>query len=251
MALHAHDHPPIPPELDDDPPLSDRVLESLDTAFQAADHDGASPEQMEAMYRGADPLEEPGIPAAAHLIPPEARGFAIHDDGAAEWAMRHVAAIDVELEGLVARRDEWAAKIDRWFAHGSHRLLRRRAFFVAHLIAYGQARRDANPKAPKTLSLPSGRITSQDVAPVVTAVDDEKLAVWLRERELLITPDGDDVVKVTTKVYERPLRKVLQVAGGGAAVVIVPTGEVLPTADGLPEGLEVRDGHRTFDVKPS
>lgn len=244
-----NDFPPIPPELEaDDAPLSVDVLERLDAAFGAAENDGTTEAGWTALFAGADPLENPDAPAAAHLLPDEVRRPWLVDDGAAEWAMRHVAQIDVELRALAERRDQWAAKIDRWFDQASGTLLRRRSFMVAHLIGYGAARRAADPKAPKTLSLPSGKITSRDTKPAVRVVDDEALAAWLTERELLTGPDDDPLVKITTKVYVAPLRKILQPAGAG--LVIVPTGEPLKP-DEFPPGLDVEQGHTTYDVKPA
>lgn len=248
MAQPITDPGPMPPELAiEEAPLSDEVLARLDEAFGAADEDGAGPAQWAALFAGADPLENPDAPAAAHLIPDEARGWSITDDSAAEWAMRHVAQIDTDVQALIARRDEWARRIDGWFDHGSGLLLRRRAFFVAHLIDYGARRRAADPKAAKTLTLPSGRITSRDVKPTVKVVDDEALAAWLRERELLTAPDGTDLVEVKTKVFVVPLRKVIQPAGSG--LVVVPTGEVLIGED-IPAGLDVEAGRTDYDVKP-
>lgn len=239
---------PMPPELAvDDPPLSDEVLARLDEAFGAAHDDGATPVQWDALFRGADPMDDPDAPPAASLVPDEARGWSITDEAAAEWAMRHVAGIDVELRQHVDRRDEWSAKIDRWFDQASGRLLRRRAFFQAHLIDYGARCRAADPKAPKTLTLPSGRITSSDRKAQVKVVDDELLAAWLAERDLLVTPSGEAIVQTTTKVYAVPLRKVLTPAGSG--VVIVPTAEVLTPAE-IPPGLDVEPEHTTYDVKP-
>ena len=247
MAQQAHDPGPMPPELAlDEPPLSDAVLDRLDEAFGEAADDRISDEQWAALYRGADPMEDPEAPAAAALIPEQARGWSITDDGAAEWAMRHVAAIDTEVGELTERRDEWQQRIDAWFAQRSGVLLRRRSFFVAHLVSYGAARRESNPKAPKTLALPSGRITSSDRAAVVKVVSDEALAEWLRERELLVGPDGADVALWTPKVYAAPLRKVL--GTNGDAVAIAATGEVL---DEIPPGLAIEPAHTVYDVKPT
>lgn len=251
MAQPMSDPIPIPPELEPDPPLSDEVLERLDEAFAAAYADtGGSPDAIAAIVAGADPLEDEGAPAAARLIPDAYRREWLTDDGAAEWAMRHVAQIDVELRSLAERRDEWADRIDHWFAQASRRLIHRRSMFVAHLLAYGAARREADPKAPKTLNLPSGRITSQDRKPALKVVDDAALAEWLRERELLVAPDGSEIVRTTTKVYVSPLGKVLDVAAAGAALVVVPTAEVIPTTE-LPPGLAVEPAHTVYDVKPA
>lgn len=245
MAQPIHDHPPIPHELAmDDEPLSTEVLARLDEAFAAATDDGVT--ELSSVL--LDPLTDEGAPAAAHLVPDEIRRWSIDDDGAAEWAMRHVAEIDGELLELTERRDDWQARIDGWFAQRSQTSLRRRAFFQAHLVSYGERRRAANPKGPATLVLPSGRITSRTVKPVVRCVDDETLAAWLAERELLVAPDGADVMKVSTKVYATPLRKVLAPAGDG--IVIVPTGEVLKPAE-IPAGLVVDPEHTDYDVKPS
>lgn len=246
MPQHATDPGPMPPELAlDEAPLSDEVLDRLDAAFGQAEQDGIGLDQWAALYRGADPIEDPDAPAAAHLVPDEARGWSISDDGAAEWAMRHVAQIDTELGELTERRDEWQRRIDHWFAQRSGTLLRRRSFFAAHLIAYGAARREANPKAAKTLSLPSGRITSSDRAATVRVVSDDVLAEWLRERELLVGPDGAEVALWSAKVYAAPLRKVL--VTDGEKVGIQATGELL---DELPPGLVIEPAHTVFDVKP-
>lgn len=230
---------PLPPALAlDDEPLSEETLGHLDAAFAIAVAEGVASADL---VDWADTTPMPGGPDP---IPEEVRRWEITDDGAAQWAMAHCATIDTELAALSDQRDDWQARIDHWYRQRADVVVRRRTFFQAHLVAYAAARRAADPKAPKTLSLPSGRVVSSDQKAKVKVTDDAALAVWLAEHGLMAGPDGADLVLTTTKVYAVPLRKVLQPAGDG--LVIVATGEVIA----LPAGLDVEPEHTTYDIKP-
>lgn len=86
--------------------------------------------------------------------------WSIRDDGAAEWAMRKLAAVLAEERELEERRDEWLQKIIGWFDRRHAVLVPRRQFFEGHLERYQETRRTADPKA-KTLVLPSGEVRSR------------------------------------------------------------------------------------------
>lgn len=204
MAQPITDPGPMPPELAIEvAPLSDAVLERLDQAFGEAEDDGIGPEQWEKLYTGADPFQDETAPAAAHLVPAEARGWRIDGTGSAEWAMRHVAAIDTELATLTQQRDEWRDRIDAWFSHRAGTLERRRGFFATHLQLYALERRETDPKA-KTLTLPAGVVRTIEHKPSVAVEDEPAVIQWAKRqgREVLT----DVAPPIPRKVHVRPLR---------------------------------------------
>lgn len=226
MAQPMHDPGPMPPELAIDiAPLSDEVLDRLDAAFGEAADDGIAPEQWESLYSGADPFTDPHAPAAAHLVPDEARGWRISDIGAAEWAMRHVASIDTELAELQAQAAEWRERIDAWFSYKAGTLERRRGFFAVHLQLYALERRDADPKA-KTLTLPAGVVRTTEHKPAVAVEDESAVIGWAKRqgREVLT----DVAPPIPRKVHVRPLRDHCHVAEViDHAKLILSSGEIV------------------------
>lgn len=143
-------------------------------------------------------------------LAPEVAAFQIDSDDLAEWAMAHVAEIDAGLRLLEEQTEARLARIRRHSEAASSRLLRRREFFEAHLVAYAREFRSRDPKRNKTLSLPSGRVSSVESQAEVTVRDDEAVAAWARST----LPDDliAQVVKVTTKVLVPQLRKHAEVA---------------------------------------
>lgn len=226
MAQPITDPGPMPPELAIEvAPLSDAVLERLDQAFGEAEDDGIGPEQWEKLYTGADPFQDETAPAAAHLVPAEARGWRIDGTGSAEWAMRHVAAIDTELATLTEQRDEWRDRIDAWFSHRAGTLERRRGFFATHLQLYALERREADPKA-KTLTLPAGVVRTIEHKPSVAVEDEPAVIQWAKRqgREVLT----DVAPPIPRKVHVRPLRdhcSIVEVVD--LARLVLSTGEII------------------------
>lgn len=80
----------------------------------------------------------------------------ITDDGAAQWAMAHLADADAQLRTLSQQATDWSRRIAEWFEQRAKPLERRADFFRGHLHRYALARREAGAGA--TLTLPSGKV---------------------------------------------------------------------------------------------
>lgn len=165
----------------------------------ALDGDAPLPHELE------DARIEPDLLAAVldedrPVDPVEAQavhGWTIEDDGAAEWAMRRVAALDAKLAHLAELRDGWASRIAQWFDRSAVRLGRERLFFAARLVAYQERRRLADKRA-KTLTLPSGDVTSTATGGNLVIVDKAAVVAWA---EAL----GGDALDAIVKVTKEPL----------------------------------------------
>ena len=193
------DVPPIPPEL------------------AAPDDDGWVEELMERAVALVSPavdiataLEILTAPLAADESDEDstARRWEIDGLGSAEWAMRHVAETDAELAELAHQAAEWAERIQAWFDQRAAQLGARRAFFAGHLERYALALREDDERA-KTLTLPSGKVSTQGSSPKVGIADEAVVQVWAQTNipEQLLS----NVVKVETKVLLPGLRKHVKV----------------------------------------
>ena len=133
----------------------------------------------------------------------EVHRFEVHDDGAAEWCMAHVAAIDANLAELKEQRQAYIDRINRWHTAAVVRLGGRRGFFAGHLERYAAAFRARDPKRNKTLHLPSGVVKSSEAQPKVAVLNPEQLVRWALEN--MTDDDVAAVVKMEPLVSE--LRK--------------------------------------------
>lgn len=132
------------------------------------------------------------------------RRWTITDDGAAEWAMRLLAAKQSEVDELAVKRDDWIDRITAWFDQAAKGPQRTISHFEALLERYAAERYEATKAA--TLSLPSGKVTSRKVGGTLSIDEPERLLEWLREH----LPDQvDDLVKVEPRLGE--LSKVVRI----------------------------------------
>lgn len=144
--------------------------------------------------------------------PQQAKAWRIHDDGAAEWAMAHVARADDELARLKAQAAEWTieaedrlARIRQWFDHRAARHLATRLFMEAHLRRYALERRAEDPKHAKTLVLPSGAVRTVEQKPKAAVADEATVIAWAVRA--LDGPDREDVAPAQPrKLYVQRLR---------------------------------------------
>lgn len=150
------------------------------------------------------------------VLPPElapVARFAIDSDDLAEWAMAHVAEAAANRAQIVAQRDAYVERIERWCADMTARLDRRAEFFEARLIEYAAARRAEDPKNNKTLRLPSGVVKSTEAQPKpdVAPAGHRDVAEWARTA----IPDDEaraEVVQETVKVALVEFRKHVRIA---------------------------------------
>lgn len=155
---------PLPPELAAPTPDADEWLEEFaDFVVEVADDAGMDPDAL--VHQLLD------VPADAHVNDSTpglaiARRWAVVDDGAAEWSMRHVASATAEIEKLRLQADEWEARIHAWFTQRAKPLEAKVAFMTSHLERYALYRRSVDEKA-KTLTLPSGKVRTTESSPKV------------------------------------------------------------------------------------
>lgn len=179
---------PLPPELAAPTPDADSWVDWVVAyALELADDAGVDVTVPAADL--ADPASEPDDPA----LPEAARRWRITDDGSAEWAMRHVAGAEADLERLGAQAADWAERISEWFRHQSKPLLAKRAFFQAHLERYALEVRAADPKR-KSVVLPSGVVKTHASSPRVQVADPEAALAWAREHDPAAVKVVEDVL---------------------------------------------------------
>jgi hypothetical protein len=184
--------------------------------------EGPEPFTLEQLDAVTDLLPE-GTPVPEHLCDTfeAVQRFEVHDDGAAEWCMAHVAAIDTNLAELKAQRQAYIARIDRWHSAAVVRLGGRRGFFAAHLERYAAAFRARDPKRNKTLHLASGVVKSSEAQPKAAVLQPEQLVAWA-----LANMSDEDVAAVVkmeplvselrkrTKIVVRPIGYVVTLECG-------------------------------------
>lgn len=207
---------PIPPELAvDDEPVPGWLLEQwANHVLTEADDAGMDLADMaDTMLTADDDTAD------------EVQRWQITDDGAAEWAMRHLAVLNTERGQLSAQADEWVRRIRFWFDQAVRPIDVRAVFFTRHLERYALRRRAEDPKA-KTLNLPSGRVATRLTSPAVAVYDEERLIAWCKEN---LEPDETaTVIRVTEKVLVAELRHHVVLVEVPAKVVVSPCGCITP-----------------------
>lgn len=185
---------PIPPELAvADEPFD---LDTLDLTI-AVDRQELADHVVLPSDRGED-LQ------TAHAEIEAVRRWHVEDDGAAEWAMRHLAAIDRERAAIAEQANLWYERIREWEGAEFDRLSPRAKFFVNRLSEYALRVRADDPKRA-TISLPSGKISTRAAkAPTVEIEDEEAVLKWASGA--LTDEEYEQVVKVTTKVLISEIR---------------------------------------------
>lgn len=144
--------------------------------------------------------------------------FRIDNDGLAEWAMAHVAALDTQAEADKAAKQAYVDRIGRHFAGQARKLAQQRAFFEAHLVEYARAFRDRDPKRNKTLHMPSGFVRSTEHQPAAEIVNEAQVAAWVLEH--FDPEDAASVVKLGALVSELRKRVVINRVPQGYEVTL-------------------------------
>lgn len=182
---------PLPPELAAPTPDADDWAHAvIQYAAELAEADG-----LDADAVAADLVDHPDNhvdPDNPHGPIAQAARWRITDDGSAEWALRHVAEAEAELDRLGAQAADWAERINAWFQHQAKPLLAKRAFFSAHLERYALEARAADPKR-KSVVLPSGVVQTRVSNPRVQVADPEQALAWAKVHD-------PDAVKVAEDV---------------------------------------------------
>lgn len=194
---------PLPPQLAD-PPVPDAVLERLWEAIAELADEAAL--DVEAVAR--DMVERTSL--SLDDPPGEARSrWQVDNDGGAEWAMRHVVEADDALRQLRWQADDWMARIEAWFAHRAKPLVARREFFAGHLERYALAVREQTNGKTKTVTLPSGKVTTTGSSAKATVADEAAVVAWADEN---LEPDQiAEVAPSSRRVLVSQLRQVVTV----------------------------------------
>lgn len=183
-----------------------------------------------------------------HEMPPRSEPWRPDNDRAAEWAMAQCVAATAAIDAAEADAQEWRDRISETLRQRTRQHRRRLAFFSQVLEEYALAWHDRDPRANKTLSLPSGKVTTTTPqTPTVKIADPAVVRAWLET----LAGVGDD--RVTDEVLQRPepqpmvsgVRKLVVAVekDGGWLVVDKVTGEKVP-------GLVAELGGTTAVAKP-
>jgi seryl-tRNA synthetase len=144
-------------------------------------------------------------------------GFSITDNGGAMWAMRKIGQAQEQIEANRKLATAEIEKIVAWNQRANKEHERTVEYMEAHLLAYYDRLRAADPKL-RTLDLPTGKIKRRQL-PQDYDRDDKQLVAWA---EAFAT----DLLKVETAVKWGDLKKRLKPCDGQAVDTL--TGEVIP-----------------------
>lgn len=111
-------------------------------------------------------------------LPPEVEAWEVHDTGAAEWAMRLLAAYNAEGQAIIDQAALYQEQINLWERHELARIVRKAEFFKGHLERFGLDWRD-NTGRP-TLSLPSGEVKTTKSPARIKITDEDAVLAWAR-----------------------------------------------------------------------
>ena len=171
---------------------------------ELASTDDTLPDDVLAYVAGEDAaLVEAAVPEVAE----RADRWEVADDGAAEWAMRHLAAAEDALAAVDQQRDEWVERIARWYDEATRPHLRTAEFMRGRLADYGDR---ARAEGRNTVALPSGKVATRKAPAAVEVVDEDAVLAWLDT-----VPEDADVAearKVKVSVVVTPLRKATDLA---------------------------------------
>lgn len=199
-----------------------------------AQHDGL-PIPPELAIEGDEPFTTDDLDfhaAGGHSVE-RVDKFVVTNDDLAEWALAKLAEAQQELVDATLRRDAYVERIDAWYGRDVERLTPRVAFFKGRLTAYMRSLREADAHR-KSLSLPSGRLTSTGRKPRVTIVNDDALLEYVKQN--WSPEDAAAVIKTVETVLVSKLADRVVVADGRA--VDKATGEIVPGMGVDPGGVD-------------
>lgn len=185
--------------------------------------EGAPPDPLaviEEAFRFAEDSEVSLIESVEMLADVEPERWRINDDESAEWAFRHLAEAEANLEALRLRADAWAEKIQRWFEQAAREPARSAEFWTAHLEWY--ARRLRSEAGRKSVKLPSGALSTRTVAAAAEIADEEALIAWASE-------NCPELIRIREDVQVSTLREHVALEEPGVVWrrVDLETGEVI------------------------
>jgi hypothetical protein len=157
----------------------------------------------------------------AELAPPVPEGFAVVDEGSAEWALRKLARARREYAEAVIVADAQRSLIDRFLETKRKKLDHDESFFGPLLESYHRRCLEDDPKA-KTLPLPSGTLKARKQPDEWTFTED--FIEWAKANRPALVRIKEEPEKAAAK---KLLGRVL-FDDGSVVVVDAETGEEVP-----------------------
>jgi hypothetical protein len=107
--------------------------------------------------------------------------FEVLDARSAEWTMRKLAGLQVEIAERLQEADWYATHIEQWKEQETKPLIRRARHFENLLADYAYRIRQKTDAAVKSISLPSGEISTRgkDGAVKIVLTDREEFMRWV------------------------------------------------------------------------
>lgn len=180
------------------------------------------------------PEDAPGDVADAAA---DGGGWTITDEGAADWVLRKVRRA---LADVAAREAQLAVRreaLDRYDREVVQPIRDEAARWERLLVAWHRRQLEDDPKAPKTVKLPSGQVKSRAGRDRVEVVDEAAFLAWAAEH-------APELVRVSRSADRAAVKRRLGddlVAADEA--IVTDAGEVVP-------GVAHVEGDRTFTVEP-
>lgn len=166
-------------------------------------------------------LADAGADHDPHEDVPGRVRWRITDPGGAEWAARHWAAAQAEVDAITARTTEWIEQIREAAAAEARDHLVTAAFMAQHLRRWALEQREVTGRA--TVHLPSAKVVTRETKPSVrpdtNPLEVIRLASWAMEaghpEVVRYEPRVRDLAKVTSPAQ----RVVLDLDCGHQAVL--------------------------------
>jgi hypothetical protein len=226
------DVPPIPPSLaygEDGEPIAFEDLDAfIDWSLGGNATASSAAQAVTLMAEAAAANDQERTDTVGDDVPEPVRRWRIEDEGAAEWAMRKVAVCDAQTSTYRDQADAWKDRIDEWLTARTRKLDTTRSFFARHLEIYAAERRERD--GVKTLTLPSGRVTSRvhDKGGTVIATDQATLIAWVKEN--VEDDDIDLVIKFTESIVASGLKSIGRVVTQTETTVVLACEHLLTVA---------------------
>lgn len=195
----------------------------------------------------ADPQEEyrdfldhiHGLPDG---VTEDRTGWAIRDDGAADYAIRKIGAAEAEQHRQAAFVAAEIERLQAWFAMEMARHRRTIEFFAGHLRQYADQLVEAGQltERRKSYKLPHGTLQFRS-QPVEYERDDTKILEWVRANPGLV----ETLIRTKEELAWGELKPLLTPQADQALSPVTAFGEVIP-------GVRVKQPAReVFQVRPS
>lgn len=185
----------------------------------------------------------------------------VADPADAEWRLRMLKRQQRNRKELQATYDKLVVETREWFDAQSAGMDAEIAEIERQLAGWLSARIELDPKGPKSVPLPSGKITSKQGSVVLEVEDEAAFLAWAREHrpELIATPaptvPPPRPDKNAVKALGTAEHKYAQPGDYKIEVEIVPEAED-PLAEGQPDpvkveipGVKIVRKDRTVDVE--